>query len=97
VLMVSTARPTGNHPGMNTHHTPVPEADLMNALRGDAQSVADIAKATKAEKEDVEGTLIEWRQRQLVDIDEGASTAKTERWRLTDLGRNQADTRYPQA
>lgn len=78
---------------MNTHT--VPEGPMLGAFTGKSVSVADLAKATGAEAADVEVALEDWRQRQLVEVDDDASTPKTPRWRLTQLGRNQHDARFP--
>ena len=69
------------------------ETSLLRAMRSGPASVADVSKSVDAEKEDVEAALEDLRLRQLAEPDDATSTAKTPRWRLTQLGMNSADAR----
>lgn len=69
--------------------------EFFEPMRHGPASIADIAKSTDADKADVEATLEDFRRRQLVEVDEAASTDKTPRCRLSQLGRNTVQARWP--
>lgn len=91
--------PLGHHSRVSDAQNPtiLPEsAEFFEAMRHGPASVADIAKSTGADKADVEATLEDFQRRQLVEYDDEASTDKTPRYRLSQLGRNTQAARWPE-